>query len=154
MVSFIECERSIGVDEIGKVEELVGLRLPKEYKEHLLKYNGGRCEPNEFYFVENGVRTSSCVHFFLAIYDGEYDNLIDYVETYKLEEKRMPQHIFPIAHDPGGNLICLSCGEVDYGCAYFWNHEMEVDYKKSSDNDYSNLYLIEKSFDQFIKSLK
>ena len=37
---------------------------------------------------------------------------------------------------------------------YFWNHEKEVDYEVAGDSDYSNLYLIAMSFDEFMEQLK
>lgn len=146
-------ERQTSIEEIKQIEELIGYQLPEEYKLHLLKYNGGMCEPNVFSFKEDGEMTSSCLHWFLAIYNGEGDNLRESIETFKLDEKRMPQHIIPIAHDPGGNQICISCDGQDKGAIYFWDHENEVDYSVSDDNDYSNLYFIASSFNEFLESL-
>lgn len=154
MVRFSQTEAQISLAQINEVEFSVGLNFPNDYKEHLLKYNGGKCIPNVFSFYENGKVTQSGIDWFLAIYDGEYDNLKDYIITYKVEEKRMPSHLLPIAHDPGGNLICISCGGDDEGCVYFWDHENEVDYTESDDSDYSNLYLIAGSFNEFISGLQ
>ncbi|MFZ5553758.1 MAG: SMI1/KNR4 family protein [Bacteroidota bacterium] len=154
MVAFLETENRLSIQQIEEVELLSGNSFPQQYKTHMLKYNGGRCKPNKFSFVEGEKLSSSCVDWFLAIYDGKYDNLKSYIINYKLNKKRLPTHLMPIAHDPGGNLICISCGEKDYGYVYFWDHEKEVDYSRSDDKDYSNLYLIAKSFDEFINGLK
>lgn len=154
MVNFSQTESNLDLSQIREVEALVELDFPELYVEHLLKFNGGQCEPNVFSFEEEGLVTESCVDWFLAIYNGEYDNLIAYIKGYKIEEKRLPWHIVPIAHDPGGNLICISCEGNDRGYVYFWNHEKEVDYAKSSDEDYSNLYLIADNFNSFLESLK
>ena len=140
--------------EIEDVEKVAGLIFPVEYKDHLLKFNGGKCSPCELAFIENGKSTSSYIDKFLAIYSGKYDNLIDYIHIYKIDEKRLPTHILPVANDPGGNLICISCGGSDNGYVYFWDHETEVDYSNSDDADYSNLYLIAKTFNEFIDGLK
>lgn len=154
MAEISQVEKAITPEEIVKIEKKINLKFPAEYKEHLLKYNGGQCTPNLFTFIENGTQTDSCIDWFLAIYDGEYDNLEQYIDIYKLDEKRLPIHIVPIAHDPGGNLICISCGSNDNGSVYFWDHESEVDYNTASDDDYSNLYLIADSFNNFLKNLK
>jgi cell wall assembly regulator SMI1 len=153
MTVFSQTEVPVTIAQIEEVEKYIGLEFPKPYKNHLLKYNGGQCTPNVFIFEEGGAETSSIVDWFLAIYDGDSDSLKEAVETYKVEEKRMPLHMLPIAHDPGGNLICISCGAKDNGFIYFWNHEDEVDYEQAGDDDYSNLYLIAKDFDTFLENL-
>lgn len=154
MVTFSQTESQLNPTQIEEIEKYVGINFPGEYKNHLLKYNGGQCIPNVFKFNENGKWTESCVDWFLAIYEGEYDNLKEYIQTYKLDEKRLPTHMLPIAHDPGGNLICISCNNDDEGFIYFWDHENEVDYNLSDDRDYSNLHLIAKGFSEFIDGLK
>lgn len=153
MLNFSNTEPSINLEQIKLLEELSELKFPEEYKKHLISHNGGQCQPNRFKFIEDGKTTESSVDWFLAIYDGEYDNLRSYIEIYKMEKKRMPLHILPIAHDPGGNLICISCGGNDLGHVYFWNHEREVDYDLYSDDDYSNLYLISSNFTEFLNNL-
>ena len=153
MVTFAQTEMKIDQSDIDRIEKITGLKLPDEYKRHLLMYNGGQCEPNIFSFIEHGNKTESCIDWFLAIYKGEYDNLEEYIRIYKVDEKRLPEHMLPIAHDPGGNLICISCDSKDEGFVYFWNHELEVDYNKSDDFDYSNLYLIADSFQKFMNNL-
>jgi len=139
--------------QIQEIETFVGLKFPVDYLNHIMNFNGGRCNPNCFSFYEDGKITMSGIDWFLAIYDGEYDNLKDYIETYKMESKRLPQHMLPIAHDPGGNLVCISCGHDDVGCIYFWDHDYEVDYTISNDQDYSNLYLISENLNEFLASL-
>jgi hypothetical protein len=153
MVIFSKMEKAITPKEIEEIEYYIGLRFPEEYREHLLKFNGGQCVPNVFHFLENGKDSSSCVNWFLGIYDGKYDSLKKDIDILKVEEKRMPSHMLPIADDPGGNMICISCGASDYGYVYFWDHESEVDYTVSGDDDYSNLYLIAKSFNEFLNGL-
>ena len=146
MVEVFKSELTIGETEIIKIQELLNLTFPESYKNFLLKNNGGKCNPKVFSFFENNRKTESYIEWFLAIYSGKFHNLKKYLLNYKLEEKRMPTHIFPIAHDPGGNLICISCSGVDIGSIYFWNHELEVDYSQVDDSDYLNLYLIDENF--------
>jgi hypothetical protein len=154
MVIFSQTKPPIELGQIQQFEKRLALKLPEEYKNHLLKYNGGRCEPSVFSFEERGIVTTSLLDRFLALYDGKYDNIETYANTYKIETKRLPYYMVPIAHDPGGNLICISCGGNDNGCIYFWDHEREVDYEISPDSDHGNLYLIAKSFNLFLENLK
>lgn len=89
MIKFFDTEDTISMSSIEAIEKKYTLNFPLEYKEHLLKYNGGRCEPNIFSFEENGHKTESRVNWFLAIYAGQYDNLEEYIKTYKIENKRL-----------------------------------------------------------------
>lgn len=149
----LESEKPIGEKAVWEFEKEFNIQLPKDYRLHLLQHNGGRPEPSCFSFIEKGKETDACVHFFFAIYDGKYDNLEVITRLFKTESKRMPSNIFPIAGEQTGNVICISCSGEDYGYIYFWDHENEVDYSVSNDSDYSNLYLISKSFSEFMENL-
>lgn len=153
MTEFFEPEQPITLADIEEIEALVGLFLPTEYKEHLLRFNGGRCEPNIFFFNEGERINASSIHWFYAINPPEYYDLKDSILGYKIEQNRMPKNIVPIACDPGGNAICISCGEKDYGFIYFWDHELEIDYDEEDDDNYSNLYFLASSFKEFIDGL-
>jgi hypothetical protein len=153
MIKFTKTKARITTSEIKQIEYLLQLSFPDQYIKHLLKYNGGKCNPSIFSFEEDGSLTQSRIHYFFAIDEGKNSLMLN-IEIFKIEEKRLPIHILPIADDPFGNLICISCGEKDYGFIYFWDHENEVDYNNSDDNDYSNLYLITKSLDEFMNSLE
>ncbi|MDR3668689.1 MAG: SMI1/KNR4 family protein [Ignavibacteriaceae bacterium] len=153
MIIFKNEKNPTNLNDIEKVEKLIGLEFPNEYKEHILAHNGGQCFPNIFKFIEKGAETNSNIDWFLAIYDGQFDNLEWYVAIYKLKQKRLPINLLPIANDPGGNLVCISCLGKDYGSVYFWDHENEVDYEIEDDTNYSNLYLVSHSFKEFLESL-
>ncbi len=152
-VKFYRVEKSTTLEQIAAVEKIVGLKFPEEYINHLMKFNGGRCKPNVFHFNERGMPESDVVEWFLAVYDGESDNLIGDIEILKLDEKRMPSYMIPIAHDPFGNAICLSCGEQDYGYIYFWDHELESGEIDLEDSKFENLSYISDSLGSFLDSL-
>lgn len=107
-----------------------------------------------FHFEGKRKASFSSIDWFFAIYDGKHDNLLRYFFNYKVHRKRLPFRLIPIAHDPGGNLICISCEGADNGFVYFWDHENEVDYHVAEDNDFSNLFFIAKSFNEFLEGLK
>ncbi|MDN5214019.1 SMI1/KNR4 family protein [Fulvivirgaceae bacterium BMA12] len=151
MVNFLEIEEPINETRIRELESKLNLNFPTSYRNHLLKFNGGRCKPNVFNFEEEGKKEKSFIDWFLAVHDGEYDNLEDYFNTYKIEEKRMPDAVFPIAHDPGGNLICMDSND---GSIHFWDHEKEVDYNQSDDSDRTNLYFVARNLNDFMSSLE
>ena len=148
MIEIYDTEKRLTELEIYTLENKLKIKIPKEYREHLLRYNGGRCNPNIFSFIENGNRTESNVDWFLAIYSGEYDNFEQYFNIYKVEEKRLPVSLIPIAHDSGGNLICI---DVNDSKVYFWNHEKEVDYLIYDNR--LNCHLVSESFSAFLSEL-
>jgi len=134
-----------------QVEEKIGIRLPEQYRRFLLKYNGGQPIPASFHYkTEAGPYSGSMVDWFLAIYDGEYNNFESWFELCKGEQPRVPANLVPIAHDPGGNLICISVSGSDQGAVYFWDHENEAE----DEPDYRNVHLIDDTFDEFLAHLK
>lgn len=151
MIIFSETELALKIEQIRDLEKKLSFKFPDTYVEHLLKYNGGRCKPNIFSFEENGKITLSSIDWFLAIYDGKFDNFEKYFNLYKIEKKRLPNSFFPIAHDSGGNLICM---DVSNENIYFWNHEKEVDYDIKKDDKRTNLSLIDKNLGDFLSNLK
>lgn len=154
MITFSKTHPKIELEDLARIENLYAISFPEDYRNHLLSYNGGIPSSGVFSFTENGEVTQSRIHFFYAINSDDYDDMIEAIDTFKKNEKRMPNNIFPIAEDPFGNVICISVDKKkDYNHIFFWNHEREVDYSVSNDNDYSNLYLIAKSFKEFINNL-
>lgn len=133
-----------------RIEDLFGHPLPAKYKQFLLQNNGGRCEPCIFDFYENGRQTLGEIDWFLAVNDGGtkiHNDLKEYIYTYKIEQgHRIPKDFLPIAHDSGGNLVCISCDSSEYGSVYFWDHEMEGTGKST--------HLIAANLDIFLSKLK
>ena len=52
MVIFSRTGYALVLSEIEQLENYVKLNFPEIYKKHLLTYNGGRCTPNIFSFIE------------------------------------------------------------------------------------------------------
>jgi hypothetical protein len=148
-IAFFNTENTPTPGEIRSIETRYNLSFPDDYVKHLLTYNGGECKPNIFEFTENQQVTESNIDWFLAVYDGEYDNLEDYIITYKVNEARIPDSFVPIAHDPGGNLICISCSDKRI---YFWDHEKEN--ITANHNQPENVYLIANSLPELFGILK
>lgn len=102
--------------------------------------------PDSFKF--KGKTRGSSVDWFLGTDETESNNLIEYLKIYK---HRIPHNFFPIASDPGDNLICISVDGSDRGKIYFWDYEQE---NESADApDYSNVILISDDFAEFINHL-
>lgn len=145
----------INSKDIKKIEKKLNINLPEDYKKHLLKYNGGHPIKNGYpliEYIDNDPNDNSAdIAWFLAIYDGEYDNFLKNYHTFKIWQKRMPDELIPIGCGSGGDQICISVKGNNYGKVYFWNHEQEA--YEGEEPDYSNVHLIANSFTEFINSL-
>lgn len=134
--------------DISRTELELGFSLPPQYKEFLLKNNGGYPEPDAFPIQDNPSDDHGLVHYFLCIKPGDVYNLVNYATLFL---GRVPKNLLPIAVDPGGNLICLSVAGADRGRVYFWEHEEES--QEGETPGYENVYLVANSFDEFLDSL-
>jgi hypothetical protein len=117
-------------------------KFPQTYKGFLLLTNGGSPEKsifNEEYEVRN---------FFGLIPEYSYGLL----ERKKMYKNRIPNNMFPIANNSGGDLFLISIKGKDYGKIYFWDHNCEAE--ENQEPGYSNMTLLADSFDEFINGLK
>ncbi len=131
--------------DIERLEKLVGLQLPRDYRDFLLRHNGGYPEPDGFQFKNSP--DGSSVDRFLGLDVGEHSNIEKYLVTYR---DRVPEGFFPIAHDPGGNLVLIGVKGKYTGKVFFWDHEDEAD---GYPPDMSNMHLVADSFSEFLRGL-
>jgi cell wall assembly regulator SMI1 len=133
---------------VGAFEAKLGRRLPDDYREFLLHYNGGKPKPSSFQLaLRTEPNTDSLVHWFLSLHDGEHSNL---ERNIKIMTGRLPSDTLPIADDPFGNVVLLGLHGEIRGKVYFWDHEREPD----DEPDWSNIDLVAESFDSFMSGLK
>ncbi|MBN3794271.1 SMI1/KNR4 family protein [Burkholderia sp. Ac-20392] len=101
------------LEDIAKVERKIGRVLPPEYIEILKKFNGAYFDSNAFDIPGGGGAGISQFIPFNEIYRN-----IGYMEQTEVSG------YFPFAHAEGGNYVCISLHDGDYGCIYFWDHEV------------------------------
>ena len=102
---------ALSIEAIQNAENALGVKFPNEYVQFLLKYNGGRPDPDGFDIEwrdnqEMGQHwRTSMLSWFLSIHDGNSANLLRYNQiTFR---GRIPKGTIAIAYDCGGNLILL-----------------------------------------------
>lgn len=110
----------------------LNLELPKEYKSHILDFNGGR--PKKRCFKEFSI------HYFHAIKYSDYP-LEEILEDL---EGVLPEGFFPIAEDGGGNQFCISLNKDNYGYIYMWYHDVDEE---------DAVVFLTTGFDEFIAGL-
>jgi hypothetical protein len=97
---------------LGAAERRLGFPLPPRLKQFYLQTNGGQPRPNclrakGIEFILHQLFSIQC--------DVKFPS-IDAVEFYKQlihGDTNHPKGLFPVASDPGGDLICCSCEHND-----------------------------------------
>ena len=134
-------------------EKKLNVVLPKDYKEFMLKHNGGKPETEWIFdFTDvNNIYNKSIIQGFLVIYPSETHNLDDLMKSYRIlvEGGYTPASVLPIADDPSGNIILMSIAGEDYGRVYFGDHELA-----DPDTGYLVASAISNSFAEFVEKCK
>lgn len=123
-------------------EKGIDLKLPEDYKEFIIRNNGGYPTLTKFLFTDTrGNPSESLVDYFFPVGTDFMYNvgaLYDFMKS----EDRLPNGMLPIAYDPFGNMVCISLSGEAHGSVYFWDHELEF--------EENNLSIIANSFSDFI----
>lgn len=134
----------LSVLELDDFEIENAIKLPNDYRDFLLEFNGGVPIPNK------NETPSTVVSYILGMHNGDYyASLYKHIDMFK---GRLPASTFSIATDPFGNLFIMSLHPQGYGHIYFWDHEGEPSYQ---DGDYiDNCSFVAYSFSEFLTNLK
>jgi hypothetical protein len=138
---------------IDALERSLGIMLPPDYRAFLKQHNGGRPDPRFFpvqgwpnRFPGRPDQEYGGVHYFHGIDEPITSSNLDW--NFRILRGRIPDELLPIAGDESGNEICLSMWGSNRGHVYIWDHDGE-----HSPPTYANIYLIAKSFPEFLESL-
>ncbi|CAG0934633.1 hypothetical protein TFLX_03603 [Thermoflexales bacterium] len=136
--------------DIAAAEQRIGRPIPSSYRSFLLLYNGGSPQQPVSYRIKSLTTNSvqeATVDRFLGINAQDFSDIEVF---WKIYHDRIPPNFFPIARDPGGNLVCIASSGEDQGKIYFWDHEEETE--EGETPNYKNVYLIADSFNDFLNS--
>ena len=129
--------------ELEDFELVNEIKLPDDYRNFLLEFNGGVPSPNL------SPRPDTVVSYIFGMHNGQY-----YASLYKhidMFNNRLPFGTFPIASDPFGNLFIMSVDPGGHGHIYFWDHEGEPEVQ---DGHYTeNCSFVAYSFTEFLNNL-
>jgi len=122
--------------DVTHFEMAIAARLPDDYRDFLLRYNGGYPSPNGFRGGEEVLN-----HFF-----GLWQKHADL--NYELLAHRgfIPEGMIPIASDPFGNAILLEVTRPNRGRIWFWDHERSGEPAQA-------VSLLADTFTKFVESL-
>lgn len=136
---------SLSEDRLHNFENVLGCKLPLEYRFFLLKYNGGSPEPGGFWIISGA--DGSKVRLFYGLHHGPKWLSIDYQFT---EFYGVPDGMLAIGDDGVGNLLCLGITDEFCGNIYFLDHEI---HPLDSPNSMEGVYKLATSFTSFLESL-
>lgn len=137
---------ALEADDVADLEQRLGISFPNEYRAFLLTTNGGRPQPNAFPIVGLADNPFGVIQVFFAVNDAVECCSLDW--NYHMHRERIPDNLFPIACDDGGDLICLSLQGDDIGHVVFWDY-----YNAPPEPSYANVHHIANTFDTFIESI-
>ncbi|WP_239004843.1 SMI1/KNR4 family protein [Paenibacillus tepidiphilus] len=133
---------------IAAFESKYGIQLPKQYRDFLIRNNGGKRVKRRFDTANKKIETS--VMLFFPISEEAESNLEAYYRDYTLKNV-LPSKFLPIGRDPMDSLICLVIEGEETGQVYF----CDLDYLEE-DNGLSPecIYFVSNNFEDFIALLR
>lgn len=141
MINMDKENEKISIKEVEEFELRHDIKLPNQYREFLIKSNGGY--PHASTFKISDEDGESVVNKFYGI--GDMKGNLDRV--FEILDGELPEGFISIGDDPAGNEICIGINEKYYGKIYLWIHDME------SDEELSNMFLLAESSNEFFNSL-
>ena len=119
-IEVIESKKPTNLKEIERFEEFIQANLPEDYKQFLLKHNGGHPITDGFKLIKpiNDNTKEAGIDWFFALYDGDISNI---TTEFKRSREQLPDEVLPIGYDSGGK-VCLVINGDDYGKLYYWRY--------------------------------
>lgn len=109
-------------DKILSLSEKYQIDFPQDYLSYLEEYGNDYINPSYKCIPQEAPPDTIESEFELDSIFGlhpDENNLIEQIESYR---DIIPEHVFPIADLPGGDLVCM---DKKTGSVYFWFHERE-----------------------------
>lgn len=137
---------------LSEFEDEFNVKLPEQYREFMIKYNGGYVDPNIFKFDDEGGSTV-----LNELYPLKSEEDVDLYYINDLHEDYFSDGFITIGDDPGGSDICLGVKGDVRGKVYFFDRES--DYEEYDENgeeiliDEKIMNLLSDTFYSFLDSL-
>lgn len=132
------------IEELLAFESKLGVSLPEDYRNYLIKYNGAKFE-NDVFLINEVEGESRIHHIGGVIQEPSYASLLVNYDVFNIDLKNK---YLAIADDAFGNQIVLKLVEPNMGGIYFWDHEVPFNKVEKI------LIKVGNSFTEYINSLK
>lgn len=137
---------------LSEFEEEFNVKLPEQYREFMIKYNGGRVDPNIF---DLDVIDDATV--LNELYELKTEKGLDLYSVNDLHEDYFSDEFIAIGDDPGGSDICIGVKGDVRGKVYFFDRESDYEeYDEEGEEiliDEKIMYLLSDTFYGFLDSL-
>lgn len=118
-------------EALAAAESTLGVKLPGDYRNFMLRHNGGRPKPDTFDIAwRPGQRAAAAgtwatLERLFYVHEGRHENLLRMNLT--TFAGRLPPGTVAIGRDPGSNLLLLRCDDsAQRGEVLYWLMEMET----------------------------
>ncbi len=108
-------------EEITEFETLFQIKLPDEYRQFMLKYNGIEYLCHSYKGIENYLYNFDLYPLVTPISDTFVGRWT--VKSWREDDEyagAVPDNVLMIGHDPHGNIIAISCDTADFGYVYLY----------------------------------
>ena len=155
------------LDQLEQLEASLGVRLPADYRDILIRCNGGHLGGRLWQFppAEPGIQVG--VNHIYEFRTEPHFSLAEKRECYQSPGYiRIPLDLLAITDDVFGNAVCIGLRGPHEGKIYFWDHELEPPQAEELEpNDVEepwdgavetagNLSVVADSFLQFVSELR
>ncbi|CAH0258316.1 hypothetical protein SRABI96_03356 [Peribacillus sp. Bi96] len=134
-------------EALNDFQGFVGFEIPADYKQFLLKYNGGSPAVQNSKFYVDALDTLVCLNVLYGL-DLEEKEL-DLQKWHEEYNERLHKNCIIIGNDTCAGKILLINNEEEKG-VYFWDQGWYSD----PSNQEENIYKVAASFKSFIEGLK
>ena len=128
-------------ERLTRLEKRLKGRLPEDYRQFLLKHNGGRPTLSRFTFTSDDEEQKSILEWFFAVHDEPYEEDEDWdpecseglpphfaqplEDAWRELKSELPRSgTLPIGRDPSANLVCLGYSGKRAGQVFLFDHDM------------------------------
>ena len=141
----IEAYKNGNAEKVSKLEKEFRIKLPEDYRNFLIQYNGGDVEDGNLYVKELDEDMRMGYFFGIGIEEG----FADITEINDEYDDDIPKKSLLIGMDEGSGFLLLISGGEDSG---IWYYDHTYFFDKSTDD--LNTYFICETFSDFIKILE